>query len=65
MLRDVGKGQTYVVTSHGKDVAKISPVDAEDIEAKRRAAREAHFARLLSRPALNIPRTWKREDLYD
>ena len=65
VLRQVDHGDTYIVTSHGREVAKISHASEADVEIKRRAAREAHLARLRARPALNIPRTWKREDLYD
>ncbi|HVV98105.1 MAG TPA: type II toxin-antitoxin system prevent-host-death family antitoxin [Rhodanobacteraceae bacterium] len=53
---------TYVVTSHGKPVAKITPVD-EGSNVTRRA-RELLLARLKSQPVLNAGR-WTRDELYD
>ena len=53
---------TYVVTSHGKPVARITPVD-ESSNIKRRAL-ELLLARLKSQPAINAGR-WTRDELYD
>ncbi len=66
ILRDVRGGETVVVTSRGEPVARIEPVcDPERQEAERQKAWDAHIARLRSQPALNIPITWSRDDLYD
>jgi prevent-host-death family protein len=63
LLRGVREAHaTYVVTSHGKPVAKITPVD-EGSNVKRRA-RELLLARLKSQPALGAGR-WTRDELYD
>ena len=62
ILRTVRNGKSYVVTVHGKPVAKILPV-SED-EQKRTAARAALFARLEAQPAINIGR-WTRDELHD
>jgi prevent-host-death family protein len=62
LLRTVKKGQTVVVTSHGKPVAKISPVIEDDRAAK--GARAALFARLRSERVGNAGR-WTRDELYD
>jgi prevent-host-death family protein len=61
LLRDVKEGQSYVVTSHGRPVARIAP-----IEDGRQAtnARTALLNRLRSQRVLNIG-PWKRDDLYD
>lgn len=53
---------TYVVTSHGKPVAKITPVDATpDVSARAHALL---LARLKKQPALNAGR-WTRDELYE
>jgi prevent-host-death family protein len=53
---------TYVVTSHGKPVAKIVPFAATQETSE--AAREVLLARLDSQPFMNIGR-WSREELYE
>jgi len=61
LLRGVREDHTtYIVTSHGKPVAKLMPVD-EGSNVKRRAL-ELLLARLRSQPALNAGR-WTRDAL--
>ena len=62
LLRGVRDGRSYVITSHGKPVAKIVPVDSED--AVRLAARRVLFKRLKAQPAVSIGR-WTRDELYE
>jgi prevent-host-death family protein len=66
LLRGVREGKTYIVTSHGRPVAQITP-PAEG-EASERAAREGRWKNyvdeLRNRPARHIG-PWTREDLYD
>ncbi|MGA2130798.1 MAG: type II toxin-antitoxin system prevent-host-death family antitoxin [Bryobacteraceae bacterium] len=62
LLRTVKKGQSVVVTSHGKPVARISPVNEDDGVAK--GARSALFARLRRERVANVGR-WTRVELYD
>ena len=62
LLRTVKKGRSVVVTSHGKPVAKITPV-VED-ERTVEVARTALFARLRTGRAVNVGR-WTRDELYD
>jgi prevent-host-death family protein len=62
LLQGVRKGRSYVVTSHGKPVAKISPVD--ESEKTRGNAREALLARLRRQPVVKTDR-WTREELYE
>ena len=68
LLRGVREeGRSYIVTSHGRPVAKVLPVDDADGEAKDAARREAHellMERLRSQPALNRGR-FNRDDAYD
>jgi len=62
LLRTVKKGGSVVVTSHGKPVAKITPVGDDERVAK--GARSVLFARLLTEPVVNAGR-WTRDELYD
>lgn len=65
ILRAVREGQSFVVTAHGKPVAKIIPIDKnEKQDAVRTEAREALFARLRTQTALDIG-PWKRDELYE
>jgi len=60
VLRGVREGQTYVVTSHGRPVARIEPVESR----RRRKAKAALLARVAAQPVQNIGR-WTRDELYD
>lgn len=62
VLRGVKEGQTYVVTSHGRPVARIAPVPADS--PHRNAAHTALLNRLRRQPVINIGR-WNRDELYD
>ncbi len=62
LLRTVKKGRSVVVTSHGKPVAKISPV--ADDERAAEGARSALIARLRRERVVNAGR-WTRDELYD
>jgi antitoxin (DNA-binding transcriptional repressor) of toxin-antitoxin stability system len=50
------------VTSHGKPVAMVIPVDENDLAAER--ARSALFARLKKERVVKSGR-WTRDELYD
>lgn len=62
LLRTVREGQSYVVTSHGKAVARIVPVEKNG--GVRRGARTALLKRLRSEPMAAIGR-WNRDELYE
>jgi prevent-host-death family protein len=62
LLRDVREGQSYVVTSHGRPVAKIMPVGADVGLEKRNLA--ALLARLRAEPIVDVGR-WSRDELYE
>ena len=62
LLRRVRDGHSVVVTSHGRPVAKLVPVDARDHVV--RGARAALFERLRAAPAVNVGR-WTRDELYE
>ena len=62
LLRSVREGDSYVVTAHGRPVARIVPVQEGDTVKK--TARELLLARLRSQPAIDIG-PWTREELYE
>jgi len=62
LLREVRDGRSYVVTAHGKPVARIVPCTAAD--AARGTARAALLQRLAAQPAIDIGR-WTRDALYE
>jgi prevent-host-death family protein len=61
VLREVREGQSYVVTSHGRAVARITPFK-EDRAASN--ARSSLLNRLRSERVVRVGR-WKRDELYD
>lgn len=62
LLRNVRSGQSFIITAHGKPVARIIPCTEAD--AAREAARAALFERLGSQPVMDIGR-WSRDELYE
>jgi prevent-host-death family protein len=60
LLREVREGRSYVVTSHGRPVARIAPIE----EQRRSKAKAALLARIEKQPIRNIGR-WTRDELYD
>lgn len=60
VLRGVREGQSYVVTAHGKPVARIAPVQ----ESRSEDAKMRLLKRLEAQPVRNIGR-WTRDELYD
>jgi len=62
LLRGVREGQSYVVTSHGRAVARIAPIQEDQAGASK--ARNSLFNRLRSERVTKIG-PWKRDELYD
>jgi prevent-host-death family protein len=66
LLRGVREGRSYVVTSHGRPIARLVPIN----EAKaaddriREAAKRELLRRLEGQPVIDIGR-WTRDELYD
>jgi prevent-host-death family protein len=63
LLRQVREGQSCVITSHGKPVAKLIPIVARD--EPRRAAKRVLLERLRSQPATFPVGRWTRDELYE
>ncbi|HEV8208609.1 MAG TPA: type II toxin-antitoxin system prevent-host-death family antitoxin [Vicinamibacterales bacterium] len=62
LLRAVRDGDSFVITSHGKPIAKIIPFTTED--RVRAAAKKRLIAHLRAQPIMNIGR-WTRDELYE
>lgn len=62
LLRRVREGRSYIVTSHGKPVARLVP--AEGHESVTAGARAALLSRLEKQPVTRTGR-WTRDELYD
>lgn len=62
LLEGVRRGGSFVVTSHGKPVARIEPAEASS--RADLAARQALLDRLRKQPARNAAR-WTRDELYE
>ena len=66
LLRGVREGNSYLVTSHGRPVARLVPPGQDDESTRRfrKAAKRALLERLAKQPALNAG-PWTRDELYD
>ena len=62
LLRGVREGHSYVVTSHGKPVARLIPAGKHDDVAT--SARSALLSRLEQQPIIDAGR-WTRDELYE
>lgn len=62
LLRGIREGKSYVVTSHGKPVARLVPAGEREIVAK--AAYGQLLTRLKRQRPVRIPR-WTRDELYE
>ncbi|RWI49122.1 MAG: type II toxin-antitoxin system Phd/YefM family antitoxin [Mesorhizobium sp.] len=62
ILRGVREGHSYVVTSHGRPVARIVPADRH--ESVVSGARTALLSRLERQPIIKAG-AWTRDELYE
>ncbi|MGH6677392.1 MAG: type II toxin-antitoxin system Phd/YefM family antitoxin [Bradyrhizobium sp.] len=62
LLRGVREGRSYVVTSHGKPVARIVPAGKHENVAA--GARTTLLSRLEKQPVVQAKR-WTRDELYE
>jgi prevent-host-death family protein len=62
ILRSVRNGQSFVVTSHGRPVARLIP--ANQFANARSTARDALLSRLRQQPIVQVGR-WTRDELYE
>jgi prevent-host-death family protein len=62
LLREVRQGTSYIVTSHGRPVAKIIPFRPAD--ELNEGAKRVLVDRLSVQPVTDVGR-WTREELYE
>jgi len=62
LLRSVRDGESYVVTAHGRPVARIVPIS--DSDRVQDAARVALLEHLRSQKPVHAGR-WTRDELYE
>ncbi len=62
LLGRVRQGETFVITSHGRPVAKIGPIDVREGTAS--AAKGILLDRLRRQPVSRAARRWTRDELY-
>lgn len=62
ILRGVRGGRSYVVTSHGRPVARIVPAGPHQTVAS--SARASLLSRLERQPVVRVGR-WTRDELYE
>ncbi|MDO4683974.1 MAG: type II toxin-antitoxin system prevent-host-death family antitoxin [Lautropia sp.] len=62
LLRNVLAGDRYVITSHGRPVAQVTPVTDDTVASANRKA--AFLEQLAAKPVIQAD-AWKRDDLYD
>lgn len=65
LMREVAEGETVIVTSHGKEMIKMVPIEGESQAlSERRSARRELIEYLKSQP-LRPGVKWTREELYE
>jgi len=62
LLREIKEGKSFVVTSHGRPVARLEPI--RNTGAAGRDARARLLKRLRAQPVRNAG-PWKRDELYE
>ena len=65
VLNEVANGETYVVTSHGKPLARLTPLDKPAVNPGTVSDRRAHLAALRNRPAREDQPRFSRDAFYD
>jgi antitoxin (DNA-binding transcriptional repressor) of toxin-antitoxin stability system len=62
----VREGRSYVVTAHGRPIARLIPAAEGDAEERRvrQAALHALLERVAKQPTINIG-PWTRDELYE
>jgi len=64
VLREVREGRSFVVTSHGRPVARIAPVERQQGRIGDCPGWKALMKRLQNQAVRDVGR-WTREELYE
>ncbi len=65
LLGKVAGGESFIVTSHGKPVARFTPLGKDVMDPETVAARRAHIAALRARSSGQAHPKLARDDFYD
>lgn len=65
LLGKVAAGESFVVTSHGRPVARFTPVRKDVVDQAVVAARRAHITALRAGPSGKALPKFSRDDFYD
>lgn len=65
VLNEVANGETYVVTSHGKPLVRLTPIEKPAVDPETVDDRRAHLAKLRNRPARDDRPGFSRDEFYD
>jgi prevent-host-death family protein len=63
ILSDVKRGESCVITSHGRAVARLVPIEPED--RTRAAGKASLLARLSEQQSDGVSVRWTRDELYE
>jgi len=66
LLRGVREGRSYLITAHGRPLARLVPTEDGDVKERRlrSAALRALIKRVRSQPTVNVGQ-WTRDQRYD
>jgi prevent-host-death family protein len=64
VLREVKEGRSFIVTSHGRPVARIAPVERKEGQIGNSPGWKALMKRLQNQAVKDVGR-WTREELYE
>jgi prevent-host-death family protein len=64
ILREVGQGESFTITSHGRPIARIVPAIPTPWADEREGAKQRLLARLAEQPAQNLG-PFQRDEAYD
>ena len=63
LLREVAEGNSFTVTSRGRPVARMVPIEREDLQQQKE--RTERLLALLRTLPVRYSGEWTRSDLYD
>ncbi|MFM2121269.1 MAG: hypothetical protein RL722_2737 [Pseudomonadota bacterium] len=64
LLREVADGEAVQITSHGRPVATLAPIDLRPLQ-RRQAAKAGLLERLARQAPSGVSRDWSRDELYE
>lgn len=65
LLGRTEEGERYVITAHGRPVAKLTPFEDKNAEVRRAKAYQKLLRHLKSEAPVKRIGTWTRDELYE